>query len=268
MTNSKIAVLIDGSYFLKRLRRLVQDGDAETPEQIVKWTRRLVYNHVRNWAGEKAVKDNGWQHYLYRAFFYDALPYSGKAQHPITGANIDYSKSAVALKRLELFELLRKQPKVALRLGRVTADKHWTLNSRHTKAVVKVQRLVDELKAIKSSVDSNDQRASEIAASILRMEPTLEKISTDSVARNFNQKGVDMRIGTDIASIVLKKQASTIVLVSGDSDFVPAAKLARREGAEFILDPLWQQVSDELHEHIDSLKSGLSRPKSNDDQHP
>ncbi len=69
-----------------------------------------------------------------------------------------------------------------------------------------------------------------------------------------------MRIAIDIASLTLKKQVSTIVLVAGDSDFVPAAKLARREGMEFILDPQWQQVNDDLSEHIDALQSGLQRP--------
>ncbi len=48
--------------------------------------------------------------------------------------------------------------------------------------------------------------------------------------------------------------------VAGDSDFVPAAKLARREGIEFILDPLWQQVNADLFEHIDGLQSGLKKP--------
>jgi uncharacterized LabA/DUF88 family protein len=48
--------------------------------------------------------------------------------------------------------------------------------------------------------------------------------------------------------------------VAGDSDFVPAAKLARREGMEFILDPLWQNVNVDLFEHIDALQSGLARP--------
>ncbi|MCB1946992.1 MAG: NYN domain-containing protein [Thauera sp.] len=71
-----------------------------------------------------------------------------------------------------------------------------------------------------------------------------------------------MRIGLDIASLTLKKQADTIILVAGDSDFVPAAKLARREGMEFILDPLWQQVNEDLFEHIDGLQSGLKRPAS------
>ena len=52
-----------------------------------------------------------------------------------------------------------------------------------------------------------------------------------------------------------KKQVDQIILVSGDSDFVPAAKLARREGIDFILDPMWHRVSDDLLEHIDGLKS-------------
>jgi NYN domain len=64
----------------------------------------------------------------------------------------------------------------------------------------------------------------------------------------------------DIASMTLKRQVDTIVLVTGDSDFVPAAKLARREGVEFLLDPLWQQVSDELSEHVDGLVSVFPKP--------
>jgi uncharacterized LabA/DUF88 family protein len=81
-----------------------------------------------------------------------------------------------------------------------------------------------------------------------------------SVSLGLRQKGVDMRIGIDISSLTLKKLVDTIVLVAGDSDFVPAAKLARREGIEFILDPLWQQVNSDLFEHIDGLQSGLKRP--------
>ena len=65
-----------------------------------------------------------------------------------------------------------------------------------------------------------------------------------------------------MASLCLKKQADVIVLVAGDSDFVPAAKLARREGVRIILDPLWQNVSDSLFEHIDGLYSGVARPSN------
>jgi uncharacterized LabA/DUF88 family protein len=72
-----------------------------------------------------------------------------------------------------------------------------------------------------------------------------------------------MKIGLDIASLAFKKQVKQIVLVAGDADFVPAAKLARREGIDFVLDALWANVPDELHEHIDGLRSTVPRPKGN-----
>lgn len=59
---------------------------------------------------------------------------------------------------------------------------------------------------------------------------------------DVTQKGVDMKIGVDIASLAYKGQVEKIVLISGDSDFVPAAKLARREGIDFVLDPMWIDV--------------------------
>ena len=64
-----------------------------------------------------------------------------------------------------------------------------------------------------------------------------------------------MKIGIDIASLAYKHQVDQIILISGDSDFVPAAKLARREGIDFILDPMWADIKEDLYEHIDGLKS-------------
>lgn len=71
-----------------------------------------------------------------------------------------------------------------------------------------------------------------------------------------------MKIGLDIASLAYKKQVDQIVLISGDSDFVSAAKLARREGIDFILDPMWHRIRDDLHEHIDGLQGAIPRPQS------
>lgn len=70
-----------------------------------------------------------------------------------------------------------------------------------------------------------------------------------------------MRIGIDIASATYKHQASTIVLISGDSDFVPAAKLARREGIDFILAPIHAPIKPDLHEHIDGKNTVFPKPK-------
>lgn len=69
-----------------------------------------------------------------------------------------------------------------------------------------------------------------------------------------------MRLGLDIASLAYKKQVSQIVLVSGDADFVPAAKLARREGIDIVLDPMWASIRPDLYEHIDGLRSVCSKP--------
>ena len=74
-----------------------------------------------------------------------------------------------------------------------------------------------------------------------------------------------MRIGLDIASLAFKQQVDRIILISGDSDFVPAAKLARREGIDFVLDPMWANIKPDLFEHIDGLKSTFPDPNKKED---
>ena len=44
-------------------------------------------------------------------------------------------------------------------------------------------------------------------------------------------------------------------MISGDSDFVPAAKLARREGIDFVLDPMHNNIKANLQEHVDGVIS-------------
>lgn len=82
-----------------------------------------------------------------------------------------------------------------------------------------------------------------------------EELNENDFQLKVEQKGVDMKIGLDIASMAFKKQVSQIVLISGDSDFVPAAKLARREGIDFILDSLYFPIKPDLFEHIDGLRT-------------
>jgi uncharacterized LabA/DUF88 family protein len=96
---------------------------------------------------------------------------------------------------------------------------------------------------------------------LLAHKVSLGDLSETDIRYDVRQKGVDMRLGLDVASLAYKKQVDQIVLVAGDSDFVPAAKLARREGIDFILDPLWAPIREDLHEHIDGLRSVLPRPR-------
>ncbi len=226
----RTAVLIDGGFFLKRLPQVRRDVAASDPVAVVKAVEQLVQSHLEQ-LSEVYSSPNPRQ-LLYRIFYYDALPYGAKAHKPVSNQAVDYAKSDVAVFRRELFEALRSRPNVALRLGQVRKPSEglWVLKQDSQKRLL----------------------SSGLAASDLE-----DSDFTDQL----RQKGVDMRIGLDIATITLKKQANIIVLVSGDSDFVPAAKLARREGVIFILDPLWQQVAPDLSEHIDKLTSGFSRPQ-------
>ena len=86
------------------------------------------------------------------------------------------------------------------------------------------------------------------------MEPFIENARIIFML-SVSQKGVDMRIGIDIASLAFKKQVDQIILISGDSDFVPAAKQARREGIDFILDSMRSPIKEDLFEHIDGMRT-------------
>ncbi len=223
----RVALLIDGGFFLRRLPRFTDSGILADPDRANEEIGRLVDGHLRH----INLISNAANRYslLYRCFFYDAYPYTKRGHLPVSKQAIDYAKSDQALFRLALFERLRNRPNFALRLGEVRRDRQWTIREKSQNDLLARRRTVAEL------TDSD-------------FEP------------GFRQKAVDMRIGLDIASITLKKQANTIVLVTGDSDFVPAAKLARREGVRIILDPLWQRVDPDLFEHIDQLHCPFPRP--------
>ena len=163
---------------------------------------------------------------LYRIFYYDCLPYDKKQHNPVTGKSVDFSKTDTYKFQLAFLEELRKKRKVALRLGVLEDRNKWVIRPDKTKA-------------------------------LLSGDITVKDLTENDVQFDFIQKMVDMKIGLDIASITLKKQVDQIILIAGDSDFVPAAKLARREGIDFLLDPMWNPIKPHLFEHIDGLRSTL-----------
>lgn len=100
-----------------------------------------------------------------------------------------------------------------------------------------------------------------VLTSLLRREREFATLQDDDFIYYARQKIVDTKIGLDIALLSEKKLVGRIVLVAGDSDFVPAAKHARREGIDFILDPMWNPIAPDLHEHIDGLRSTARNPR-------
>ena len=227
---AKCAILIDGGYYLKRLPVVRPDIDATDPEAVGRSIWQLVGRHLDQLNDIYCFQNPTQLHY--RTFYYDASPYDRKAHRPVSGSAIDYSKTDQARFREDLFEALRNSRSFAVRLGKVTRDsgRTWVLKS------------VPQRELLSGRLAVND-------------------LTDDDFAPALRQKGVDMRIGLDIASLTLKGHADTIILVSGDADFVPAAKLARREGVRFILDPLWHNIPADLNEHIDGLTSGFPRPR-------
>ena len=229
---TKVAILIDGGYFLKRLPSVRRDVDASDPDAVAQAINQLIRRHLDQVNTVYKVENS--LRLLYRSFYYDALPYTGKGHTPVGKYAIDYSKTPEAIFRKKLFDSLRGQPNLAVRLGEVrkNRDSSWILKARPQKR-------------------------------LLNGDIPVSALTDNDFAPALRQKGVDMRVGIDIVSITLKRQAKIIILVSGDADFVPAARFARREGVQFILDPLWQDISTDLFEHIDGLRSGFPRPGKN-----
>lgn len=56
----------------------------------------------------------------------------------------------------------------------------------------------------------------------------------DDFRPNFEQKGVDMRIGLDIATLAEDRLVERIILVSADTDMIPAMKHARKKGLQIV----------------------------------
>jgi uncharacterized LabA/DUF88 family protein len=72
---------------------------------------------------------------------------------------------------------------------------------------------------------------------------------------DFEQKGVDMRIGLDIANFCETKAVQRIILITNDTDCIPAMKYARRAGLQVVLMsfPGQKQAAELLH-HADYLR--------------
>ncbi|QPK81227.1 NYN domain-containing protein [Schaalia sp. ZJ405] len=161
---------------------------------------------------------------LYRIFYYDCEPSQKVIFHPLLQKQINLAKTPEFSWMTEFLRALTKKRKVALRRGEeLETQQGYQLSSSALKKLCSKTIGVDDLTESDFTLD-------------------------------ITQKGVDMRIGLDIASLAKNRIVNQIVMISGDSDFVPAAKHARREGIDFVLDPMWATISDSLNEHIDGIR--------------
>lgn len=75
---------------------------------------------------------------------------------------------------------------------------------------------------------------------------------------DFEQKGVDMRIGLDIALFCQTKSIDRIALVTNDTDTIPAMKYARRAGLQIVLIEIdGSRLAADLPAHADFIRPVL-----------
>ncbi len=157
--------------------------------------------------------------YLHRMYFYDAAPLETEVQKPLNGGRLNFAAQATAVRSREMHEKISRIAYMSLRQGELMF-RGWSVS--------------------KKTLNQNSDGVT---------------IRADDLRPDIQQKGVDMRIGLDIAALTLKKQVDVIVLVTGDSDFVPAMKFARREGAQLFLVPLGHGIREPMREHADLILS-------------
>lgn len=180
----------------------------------------LLAKNLIKVATGKASKDVS-----YRAYYYDCPPYGEKAEIPLSGGSeMDFSLSPAHAKLVKFLSEVKMLPNFAVREGFLSFE-GWALKQKtyHGK---------DGTIAISSS----DFKVS------------------------LKQKGVDTKIGLDIAWVSYEKIASRIILVTGDSDFTPAVKTARRNGIFITLFSLHHGIKQNLKENVDVfIESDLTK---------
>lgn len=227
---SRVAILLDGGFVKKKLVALNSktrrvSGDAGSPPEKflldpVFPTAADVVALVRRIMADDRVRGSE----LLRAYYYDGPPLAGSELNPLSGKPYSFSGSYHSLnKRLQ--DSLARTPDFALRKGE-TVFRGWSLRT-------------DVLAEIATSP---------------------RPLTASDLAPNVEQKGVDLRIGLDVAMLSVKRTVDRIVLVTGDSDMIPAMKLARREGLWVYLDTMGHGVRSSMIEHADYVFNSSAPP--------
>ena len=152
---------------------------------------------------------------LFRVFYYDCSPFDGKVKKPGETVETDYLQTKAYTAKERVLKSLAQKERFAVRLGELSFD-GWT--------------------------------------EVKKTDPATGIETTDYVPK-LKQKGVDMKVGLDMAYMALKHTVDKVVLVAGDSDFVAPMKFIRREGLQVYLYSMGHKVKAKLIEHSDFVLS-------------
>ena len=221
---SGTAVLVDGNYYLHRAGSLWGrdvDPDARADELY-----RYALAHIRLPDTPSSIEQS--PRSLHRLFYYDCPPLENAViWQPWDGkSKVFNSKNPTYVWKRSFTDALLLKRKVALRMGSLTVGGlHYTLRDQALRGVLNGEKDIHEL-------GKRDYRLV-----------------------GLKQSGVDMRIGLDVAQMAAERVVERIVLIAGDSDFVPAVKVARRAGVDVLLDPMGLScLREDLVEHSDGVE--------------
>jgi len=210
---SKLAVIVDGGFIRAKLY-IPQDPD--NPDQPYGYPdANTLYQKILS-----VVERNFNDDELFRIFFYDCIPDphdSNTYRSPVSEDQVGLLSNIQVENQIRIFNKLKNKPFIAFRYGELAFD-GWKIRN---------------VREFRDKVNRN------------------EAISNDDFNIRVTQKGIDLKIGLDIAWLAMNCIVDKILLIAGDSDLVPAMKFARKEGLMVYLETLGHGVKKSMFEHSD-----------------
>lgn len=154
---------------------------------------------------------------LFRIYYYDCLPFEKPLRKPVSKSK--WRDNALVNTGKRYMDTLAIKDKIAFRSGELKFG-GWVLDNKKINDIIAKKR---------NPVD-------------------------DDFRPLFKQKRVDIKIGLDIAWLSVRRIVDRIILIAGDSDFVPAMKFARIEGIQIVVAPLRNRVNRDMCEHSDEIR--------------
>ena len=221
----------EGASLQRSLYAIMLDGGFLTKKLFTKLGRHATADDVLDVCDRLRRLPEVADYELLRIYYYDATPSSESVKYPVSKTTYNLSQTERYRQAQSLFDQLVLKPHVALRMGevRLTPNK-WAIKPRAARDLVRTPRALRD----------------------------------DDFVLDISQKGVDMRIGMDMARLALREMVRAVVVVTGDSDFVPAFKFVRREGVKVYLDPMGSNVRVELKQHSDIVLDPDEAPPAAD----
>lgn len=210
------AIMIDGPFFLRRIREIF-------PAHI-HYDHKLVADLVWRLSAAHLYERNQPKRHLYRIFFYDKPVLNGLLNGPIHKDSQPQGDNQLLNFQIAFHRQLQRKRKLAVRLSHSCASDHWKLT----------------------------QEANQL---LLANKLPFNELNNSLFTPDLTNQGFELKMGVDLATLAYKQQVKQVVLIMGDSSFTGAAELLRHEGIDVVLDPMWQDIPEDLFSHVDGLRS-------------